>query len=472
VVVVKIKIVVKIIKSKSITVFVFILAANETTPSDVTSITQASIIISVQRIDISHIQHDRRYTLDAKADGVALGDDKNPKGPESLPRHAKRDLRSVRRDRDEREAQQPTKRTEEPQCWDREEREHLRSAKIHQKTPRQVGEGRETPHPAREGRGAPRLDQGGRDEWLDEDQKAPRHAQDGNRQREVLASHVGHRVSLALHVGHKEGLAPNVEPRRGLASHVKHQGTWAPHVGQKGDLTKEEYLTSLVDTSKRYESNFDFYDSNSEMLHGVVESCNKKGEEHEPSMEEDKGCKEGGLQSAIVVPSQTEVEKLGVDGNVGAFQSACECVYTSFMPLVSRCDVWEESILHRLLAPWDPGVLAHNGRFGRLKVFMESENESMKLSKSALGKKGKTASTYNGGLEGHWSHLDLWHTTWGNGLTCFSSLWLFVCVQEFITSLEHEKDIILSHDIFTCKHCIEKKGGTFVGFYGHYIPGN
>ena len=104
---------------------------------------------------------------------------------------------------------------------------------------------------------------------------------------------------------------------------------------------------------------------------------------------------------------------------------------------------------------------------------MEGENESMKLSKSALRKKGKTTSTYDGGLEGPWSHLDFWHTTWDHGLTCFSSLWLFVCVQEFVTSLgelEHEKGIKLSHDIFTYSHCIEKKGGTFVGFCVHYVP--
>lgn len=103
---------------------------------------------------------------------------------------------------------------------------------------------------------------------------------------------------------------------------------------------------------------------------------------------------------------------------------------------------------------------------------MEDENESMKLSKSALEKKGKTASAYDGGLDGPWRPLDLWRITWGNGLTCFSSLWLSMYVQEFITSLErleHEKGIILFHDIFTCSHCIKKKGGTFIGFWGHYV---
>ena len=42
---------------------------------------------------------------------------------------------------------------------------------------------------------------------------------------------------------------------------------------------KEESLTSHIDTPKRYESTSNFYDSNSETLHGIVEINNigKKG---------------------------------------------------------------------------------------------------------------------------------------------------------------------------------------------------
>jgi len=90
-----------------------------------------------------------------------------------------------------------------------------------------------------------------------------------------------------------------------------------------------ETWISHVDTPKRYESNSEFYDNNLEILHVVVESnnigkkeerviflsdlvlgdSNEKGEEHEPSMEEDKRCKEGAFQSAIVIQLQIEVCK-------------------------------------------------------------------------------------------------------------------------------------------------------------------
>lgn len=131
-----------------------------------------------------------------------------------------------------------------------------------------------------------------------------------DRQREVLASHIGHRGGMALHARHKEGLAPNIEPGIGLASHVEHQGAWAPNIGQKGELAREESWISHVDTPKRYESNSDFHGSNSEILHDVVESNNFGKRE----------------ERAIVVSY-----------------------------LVSKCDMWEKSILHvncnRLIAP-------------------------------------------------------------------------------------------------------------------------
>ena len=39
-------------------------------------------------------------------------------------------------------------------------------------------------------------------------------------------------------------------------------------------MAKEESCISHVDTPKRYDSNSDFYNSNSEFLHGVVEGNN------------------------------------------------------------------------------------------------------------------------------------------------------------------------------------------------------
>ena len=141
-------------------------------------------------------------------------------------------------------------------------------------------------------------------------------------------------------------------------------------------------------------------------------------------------------------------KKLDVDMNVENFQSAYEYAYTIFMPLVSRCDMWKESILHvncnRLLDPWDLGMLAYNGRFRMLKLFIVNENESMKLSKSTLERKGKIVSSYDKGLDGPCTYLDLWHITWDNGLACFSSLWLFVCLKEstsLLEEFEHEKRI-------------------------------
>ena len=85
---------------------------------------------------------------------------------------------------------------------------------------------------------------------------------------------------------------------------------------------------------------------------------------------------------------------------------------------------------------------------------MGNENEGMKLSKLALEKKRKIVLAYDEGLDGFWNHLNLWHMTWGNSLTCFSSLWLFLCLQESIASLEgfeHDNGIISSNDTFTYK---------------------
>jgi len=91
------------------------------------------------------------------------------------------------------------------------------------------------------------------------------------------------------------------------------------------------------------------------------------------------------MQSPLFFNNVQNNKKLDVDMNVKTFQSACEYAYTSFMPLVSRCDVWKESILHMNynihIASWDLGVLAHNGRFRRLDLFIVNKNESMKLSK-------------------------------------------------------------------------------------------
>jgi len=140
-----------------------------------------------------------------------------------------------------------------------EEREHLCWAKVEGEHPHQARKDQEAPCPTREGRGVPRLDLGGRDESLDEDREnrdlsmrrsrslrdreAPCHTRDENRKRERLAS----------------------------------------HVGQKGELAKEEPWTSRVDTPERgiLVSNL------------VVGDSDEKDEEHEPSMEEDKDCKEG-----------------------------------------------------------------------------------------------------------------------------------------------------------------------------------
>lgn len=138
--------------------------------------------------------------------------------------------------------------------------------------------------------------------------------------------------------------------------------------------------------------------------------------------------------------------------------------------------MWEESIFHvngnRLLVPWNSGVLAYNGRFRRLVGFMGSEDDNMKLSKPALERRGKIVLAYDGGVDNPWNHLDPWHMTWSNNRTYFSSLWLFVCFQETIASLEilkHEKGIILSHETFICNQYIKKKGGTFVDFCSHYV---
>lgn len=93
-----------------------------------------------------------------------------------------------------------------------------------------------------------------------------------------------------------------------------------------------EHQLHDVETSinhTRYEINSIFYENNWEILHIIFESNNigkkeeraivvsdlvlgdnnDKSEEHEPSMEEDKGCKEGELQSVIVVSLQIEVCK-------------------------------------------------------------------------------------------------------------------------------------------------------------------
>jgi len=94
------------------------------------------------------------------------------------------------------------------------------------------------------------------------------------------------------------------------------------------------------------------------------------------------------MQSPPFVEDVVKDKKLDVDVNVEDFQSACEYAHISFMPLVSKCDVWKRSILHvncnSLLAPWDPGVFAHNGRINRFEVIMGNENESMKVFKSDL----------------------------------------------------------------------------------------
>jgi len=181
------------------------------------------------------------------------------------------------------------------------------------------------------------------------------------------------------------------------------------------------------------------------------------------------------MQSPLFVENVVKNKKLDVGVNVETFQSTCEYAHTSFMTWVSRYDVWKESILHvncnRHLVPWDPGVLSHNGRLRRLGMNMENENESIRVSKSALEEKRKTVSAYDKRLDGPWNYLDLWHITWGNGLTCFSSLWLFVCLQESIASLErfeHEKGIIFSHNTFTYTQDIKKKGGTLID----YVPEN
>lgn len=95
---------------------------------------------------------------------------------------------------------------------------------------------------------------------------------------------------------------------------------------------------------------------------------------------------------------------------------------------------------------------------------MGNVNESMKVPKSALEEKEKIVSDYGERLDGPWNHLDLWHITWGNGLTCFSSHWLFVCLQEPIASLEgfeRDKGITFSHDTYTCRQDIKKKRESF-----------
>jgi len=66
------------------------------------------------------------------------------------------------------------------------------------------------------------------------------------------------------------------------------------------------------------------------------------------------------MQTPLFVEDTVKDKKLDIDVNVEAFQPACEYTHTSFMPLVSRCEVWKESILlvngNNLLVPWDPGV--------------------------------------------------------------------------------------------------------------------
>jgi len=120
-------------------------------------------------------------------------------------------------------------------------------------------------------------------------------------------------------------------------------------------------------------------------------------------------------------------------------------------------------------------VLADSRRLRILEVIMSNENESIKVPKLAIEEKGKIVSAYDERLDSPWNHLDLWHITWGNDLTCFSSPWLFVSLQESIASLErfeYEKGIIFSHDTFTCSQYIKKKGDTLVDFCGHYVPEN
>jgi len=149
------------------------------------------------------------------------------------------------------------------------------------------------------------------------------------------------------------------------------------------------------------------------------------------------------------------------------------------MPFISRCDLLKESILHvncnSFLVPWDLDMLAHDGRLRRLEIIMGNENESIKLSKLALEEKWKISLSYDERLDDPWNHLDFWLIIWGNYITCFSPLWLFVCLRESIASLEgfeHEKGIIFSHDTFTFSQDIKKKGGTVINIYGHYVPEN
>lgn len=89
-----------------------------------------------------------------------------------------------------------------------------------------------------------------------------------------MASHVGDGGSMTSHARHKKGLESNVKLGRCLTPHMEHQGSWALNIGQKEKIAKEESWINCVDTLKRYESNYDFYDSNSKFLHNVVESNN------------------------------------------------------------------------------------------------------------------------------------------------------------------------------------------------------